>query len=169
MSAAGAKRRNNAGRKIRAAKFIDPEIKLAILAVIDLLNPESGYQVAWPSAATIANRLGRSRRSGLWYVKAIKATGIFHCHRLTTEEAIDFCDEKYGIHLKLERCGPSAPNLFVVNREHPLWNNDRKLWHEVDVAMGEAIKSVKARRNMKTTSRLAASADKRPAPRLDVA
>ncbi len=61
MSKEGAARRNHAGRKLRSSKHIPLEIKGAIQVVIDLLNPKSGYVVAWPSANMIASRMGRLR------------------------------------------------------------------------------------------------------------
>jgi hypothetical protein len=35
--------------------------------------------VAWPSAATIAKQLKNGRRTGQWYVRIIRALGIFTC------------------------------------------------------------------------------------------
>ena len=51
MSKENAARRNWALQKIRKAQHIDPEIKLTIEIILDLLSAQSGYNVAWPSAA----------------------------------------------------------------------------------------------------------------------
>ncbi len=72
----GAARRNQALRKIRTCEHLPVQIREAIQTILDLLSPASGYTVAWPSAAAIAKRLGKKRRTALWYVRAIKALGI---------------------------------------------------------------------------------------------
>ena len=88
MPLTNAARRNQALRKIRKARHVDPEIKLAIEVILDLLNSKSDYNVAWPSAATIEKRLRRSRRTGQWYVKTIKELGIFQCVQLPPRDAV---------------------------------------------------------------------------------
>jgi hypothetical protein len=157
-----AARRNRSLRKIRAAQHVDPEIKLAIQAVLDLLNPKSGYNVAWPSAAAIAKRLRRSRRTGQWYVRTIKALGIFEWTQLSPSDARRYCKQKYGFEPRLDRCVTYAPILFEPNLEHPLWNSARSLPTEVDREMGEIIRQIKAKRNAKTTSRLASNPEQKP-------
>lgn len=167
MSRENASRRNRALRKIRRAKHVDAEIKAAIEVILDLLNAKSGYEVAWPSAATIAGRYNRSRRTGLWYVKAIKALSIFRCVSLPPQAAADYCEEHFGIRPRLERCGPSAPNLFIVDSSHPLWDTSTKLPQEVDHRMGQIIRQVKDLRNARSTSRLASDPAKRPRRTID--
>lgn len=162
MSRENAARRNRALQKVRKSKHLTPEIKEAIQVVIDLLNSKSDYVVAWPSANTIALRMGRSRRSGLHYVKVIKALGIFRWKSLSPEDATKYCERNFGVRLKLERCGGQAPNLFSVNESHPLWNSQRELPKDVDHQMGEIARSIKAARNEKTTSRLSSDPDRRP-------
>ncbi len=162
MSKEGAARRNHAGRKLRSSKHIPLEIQGAIQVVIDLLNPKSGYVVAWPSANTIASRMGRSRRSGLHYVKVIKALRIFYWESLSPEDATKYCERKFGVRPKLERCGGQAPNLFIVNEDHPLWNSLKKLPEDVDREMGEIVRCINAARNATTTSRLATDPSKHP-------
>ena len=162
MSKENAARRNHVGRKLRSSKHIPLEIKGAIQVIIDFLNRESGYAVAWPSAKTIASRIGKSRRSGLHYVKIIKALGIFRWKSLSPEEATEYCERKFGIRLKLERCGGQAPNLFFVNEDHPLWNSQRKLPEDVDLAMGDIVRRINTARNTTTTSLLATDPSKHP-------
>lgn len=155
MSRENAARRNHAARKLRKSEHLTLEIKEAVQVILDLLNPTSGYRVAWPSAATIGKRMGRSRRSGMHYVKIIKALGIFHWKCLTPEAAANYCEQHFGIRLKLDRCGGQAPNLFIVNEDHPLWSPQRDLPADVDREMGEIARRIKAARNAKTTSCLA--------------
>jgi hypothetical protein len=155
MSREGAARRNRAQRKIISSKYLTSEIKDAIQTIFILLNPKSDYMVAWPSSKTIASRMGRSRRSGLMYVRIIKALDIFRVQSLTPEKAVAYCERNFGIRPKLERCGGQAPNLFVVNESHPLWNSQRALPEDVDRKMGQIARQIKAKRNAKTTSRLA--------------
>jgi hypothetical protein len=162
MSKDNAARRNRALRKIRKAEHIDPEIKIAVEVVLDLLSPQSGYNVARPSAATIAKRLRRSRRSGQWYVKIIKQLGIFRCIQLSPEQARAFCEQHFGFRPKLDKCVTFAPNLFIVDPQHPLWDKATSLPKAVDHEMGEIVQQVKAERNSKTTSRLASNAAKHP-------
>ena len=160
MSKENAARRNHVGRKLRSSKHIPLEIKGAIQVIIDLLNPQSDYAVAWPSAKTIASRIGKSRRSGLHYVKIIKALGIFHWKSLSPEDATNYCERKFGVRPKLERCGGQAPNLFFVNEDHPLWNSQRKLPEDVDREMGKIVRRINTARNTKTTSLLATDPSK---------
>lgn len=162
MSKAAAARRNRALRKIRACEQIDPEIKLAIEVILDLLSPKSGYRVAWPSAAMIAKRLGRSRRTGLWYVRIIKALGIFYWRQFTPSELKAYCQDKYGFKPKLASSIRQAPNLFIVNERHPLWNDDMNVPEETALEMAESIRRIKSERNAKTTSVLASNPAERP-------
>ena len=156
-----AARRNNALRKLRKSVHIDPEIKLAIEVIIDLLSPKSDYNAAWPSAATIARRLKRSRRSGLWYVRIIKKLGIFKCLLMSPPECMDFCQQHYGFKPKLDQCQKGAPNLFIVNSNHLLWDSSKTLPPTLDESMGRTIAEIKALRNAKTTR---GSAGDSPAP-----
>ncbi len=162
MSRENSARRNNALRKIRKAKSIDPEIKLAIETILDLLNRQSAYNVAWPSAAFLAKRQNRSRRTGQWYVKIIKELKIFDCIQLPPNEAMNYCEFHFGFRPKLDQCGQYGPNLYVVNPEHPLWDKSRSLPNEIDIEMGETIRKIKSERNAKTTSRLASNPLNRP-------
>ena len=162
MSKENAARRNRALLKIRKAQHVNPEIKLAIEVILDLLNSKSDYNVAWPSAATIAKRLRRSRRSGQWYVKTIKELGIFQCEQLSPRDAIALCESRFGFRPKLDRCIKYGPNLYIVNPEHPLWNKQKTLPENVDREMGEVIRKIKAMRNAKTTSHLASDPTNRP-------
>jgi hypothetical protein len=157
-----AARRNNALRKIRAAQHIAPEIKLAVQAILDLLSPKSAYGIAWPSAATIAKRLNNSRRTGQWYVRIIKALGIFTCTQMSPDDARAYCQQKYGFQPKLDRCVTYAPILFEPKLDHPLWDSSRKLPDEVDREMGGIIQQIKAKRNAKTTSLYASNPNKWP-------
>jgi len=162
MSKQNAARRNRALRKIRKAKHVDLEIKAAIEVILDLLNPDSGYNVAWPSATAIAMRLNRSRRTAQWYVKAIKELGIFQCILLPPQEAMAFCESRFGFRPKLDHCNHYGPNLYIVNPQHPLWDNSKSLPDDVDLHMGDVIQQVKAIRNAKSTSRLASDPAKHP-------
>mgnify|MGYP003639711437 CR=1 FL=1 len=162
MSKQNAARRNRALRKIRKSKHVDLEIKSAIEVILDLLNGQSDYNVAWPSAATIAARLKRSRRTGQWYVKTIKELGIFECIQLPPPKAVAYCESRFGFRPKLDRCNQHGPNLYVVNPQHPLWNESKSLPDEVDLHMGEVIQRIKAMRNAKSTSRFASDPTKQP-------
>ena len=162
MSKQNAARRNRALRKIRKAKHVDLEIKSAIEVILDLLNPDSGYNVAWPSAAAIAKRLKRSRRTVQWYVKAIKEFGIFECVQLPPQKAVAYCESRFDFCPKLDRCNHHGPNLYIVNSQHPIWDDSKSLPDEVDLHMGEVIQRVKAMRNAKSTSRLASDPAKQP-------
>lgn len=162
MSKKNAVRRNRALRKIRKAQHVDPEIKLAVEVILDLLSGQSDYNVAWPSAATIAKRLKRSRRTGQWYVKIIKALGIFQCVNFPPKDAVAFCESRFGFRPKLDRCNQYGPNLYVVNPEHPIWDHSKSLPDDVDREMGETIQRIKAMRNAKTTSRRASNPAKHP-------
>jgi len=162
MPLTNAARRNQALRKIRKARHVDPEIKLAIEVILDLLNSKSDFNVAWPSAMFIAKRLRRSRRTGQWYVKTIKELGIFQCVQLPPRDAVALCESRFGFHPKLDRCIKYGPNLYIVNPEHPLWDDKQTLPDEVDREMGEVIRKIKAIRNRKTTSRLASDPTNRP-------
>jgi hypothetical protein len=157
-----AARRTRALRKVRAAQHIDPEIKLAIQVILDLLSHKSGYCIAWPSAATIAKRLKNGRRTGQWYLRIIKALGIFKCTQLSPADARAYCKQKYRFQPNLDQCVTYAPILFEPNFNHPLWNSSKNLPAEVDEEMGKIIRQIKAKRNAKTTSRLASNPDKRP-------
>lgn len=163
MTKTAAARRNRALRKLRACEQIDPEIKLAIEVILDLLNPKSGYRVAWPSNATIGRRIGRSKRSGRWYVRIIKALGIFHWKQFSPEGLREHCRENYGFSPELGRLVGQAPNLFIINEEHPLWNDEKRLPNDVAESMGGTIRLIKSQRNRKTTSRLASSMKNQPA------
>ncbi len=149
MSQANAARRNRALRKIRAALHVDPEIKLAIEVILDLLSHKSGYCIAWPSAATIAKRLNNGRRTGQWYVRIIKALKIFTCTQLSPKKARAYCKQKYGFEPNLDRCVTYAPILFEPDLNHSLWDSSRKLPAEVDEEMGEIIREIKARRSQR--------------------
>jgi hypothetical protein len=162
MSRQNASRRNRALRKIRAAQNLDPEIKLAIQVILDLLSHKSEYNVAWPSAATIAKRLKNGRRTGQWYLRIIKALGIFTCTQLSPADARAYCKKEYGFQPNLDQCVTYAPILFEPNLDHPLWDSRTRLPAEVDAEMGEIIRQIKAKRNAKTTSRLASDPTKKP-------
>jgi hypothetical protein len=132
MSRTNAARRNRALRKIRASRHLPPEIKLTIEAILDLLSSKSGYCLAWPSAATLAKRTGKSRRTILWHIKAIKQFSIFQVHQFMPDEATAYAQNKYGFTIKLDWCRHQAPNLFEVNSKHPLWDESRTIPPEVE-------------------------------------
>ncbi len=97
MTRQNAARRNRALRKIRASRHLPPEIKLTIETILDLLSSKSGYCLAWPSAAALAKRTGKSRRTILWHLKAIKQFGIFNVHQFTPDQATAYARNKYGL------------------------------------------------------------------------
>jgi hypothetical protein len=159
---AGAARRNRALRKILNSQHLPIEIRQAITTIINLLNPKSNYAVAWPSAATIGKRMGKKRRTGQWYVRVIKGLGIFRCQQMPPEEAMAYCEARYGFAPKLDRCVKYGPNLFEPNLEHPLWDTSRELPGSIDKEMGRIARSILRRRNARTTSKLASDAQRRP-------
>jgi DNA-binding transcriptional ArsR family regulator len=162
MSATNASRRNRAHRKIRTSRHLSSEIKITIAAILDLLSPKSDYCLAWPSAATLARRIGKSRRTVLWHLKAIKELGIFTVHRFSPQGATAFVQKKYGIEINLERCRCQAPNLFEVSVDHPLWDESKTIPPEVENEWKQIVKQVKDSRNTKTTSRLSSDITRRP-------
>ena len=154
MSRTNAARRNRALRKIRASRHLPPEIKLTIETILDLLSSKSGYCLAWPSAAALAKRTGKSRRTILWHLKAIKQFGIFQVHHFTPDEATAYARNRYCFVINLDQCRHQAPNLFEVNPEHPLWDESRTIPSEVEREWGIIVERINSTRNAKTTSRL---------------
>lgn len=154
MSHIDARRRNRALRKIRACRQLPPEIKQTLEAVLDLLNAQSGYRLAWPSAATLAKQVGKSRRTILWHIKAIKQFAVFRVHQFTPREAKAYANAKYGLTINLDRCRYQAPNLFEVAPDHPLWDTSRRIPAEVEEEWARIVKQTCKSRNAKTTSRL---------------
>jgi len=162
MSRENAARRNWALRKIRASRQLPLEIKATIEAILDLLGSKTAYNLAWPSAATIARRTGRSRRTIQWHLQVVRALGIFKSLRFTPDEAEKYCRDKYRATIRLDRCTAQAPTLFEVNPEHPLWDKSPTLPDDVDRQWGEIAERMKQRRNAKTTSRLSSDPTRRP-------
>lgn len=156
MSRDQTSRRNRALRKIRACRQFPPEIKLTLEAILDFLNAQSGYCLAWPSAATLAKQVGKSRRTILWHIKAVKQFGVFRVHQFTPREAKTYAKAKYGLTINLDRCRYQAPNLFEVNLNHPLWDTSRRVPAEVEEEWARIVKQTCTSRNAKTTSRLSA-------------
>ncbi len=163
-------RRNRALRKVRSSKHIPREIKPTIQALIDFLGPKTDYSLAWPSVQTLATQLQLGPRTVRWHLKAIRKTGIFKWHHFSPSEAREFCQRQYGFHLSLTSCSHQAPTFYLVNNDHPLWDEAMKLPEPIDQAMGEIIESVKKERSRKTTSRLSTDPTKRPRvqPRYDI-
>jgi hypothetical protein len=162
MSRANAIRRNRAACKIRASRHLSPEIKLTVEAILDLLNRDTGYSLAWPSAAALAKRTGKSRRTVLWHIKVVKELGIFKVHRFSPQGAKAFVQKKYGIEINLERCRCQAPNLFEVNIDHPLWDKSTTVPPEVDDNWRMIVQRINALRNAKSTGRLATTQERTP-------
>lgn len=158
----GAARRNAALRKIRLSKHLPVQIKAAIQHILDHLGPQTGYEFAWPSASRIAQLMGRSVRTVRWYLKVIKALGIFRYHHLRPTAAIEYSQKKYGFTPRLERCSCQAPILFEPNHSHPLWDKTKSVPLEVDREMGEIANRTVAKRGVKSTSRLASDPRRRP-------
>jgi len=154
MSRINASRRNRALRKIRACRQLPPEITLTLEAILDNLNSQSGYCLAWPSAAALAKQMGKSRRTILWHLKAIKQFGIFHVRQFAPEEAKVYATNKYGLNINLDRCRHQAPNLFEVNPDHPLWDASQRVPREIEDEWSRIVKQMCESRNAKTTSRL---------------
>jgi DNA-binding transcriptional ArsR family regulator len=154
MTRINAARRNRALRKIRASRHLPPEIKLTVETILDLLSSKSDYCLAWPSAANLAQRTGKSRRTILWHLKAIKQLGIFQVHQFTPDEAKAYALNRYGLVIRLEQCRHQAPNLFEVNPEHLLWDESRTIPSEVEREWKHIVERINATRNAKTTSRL---------------
>lgn len=162
MSRENAARRNRALRKIRASNHLPSEIKATVQAILDLLASKTAYNLAWPSAATIAKRTGRSKRTTQWHLQVVRALRIFKCLRFTPDEAEKYCRDKYRATIRLDRCTAQAPTLFEVNPEHPLWDKSPTLLDDVDRQWGEIAERMKQRRNAKTTSRLSSDPARRP-------
>lgn len=166
MSRENAARRNWALRKVRASRHLPLEIKATIEAILDLLGSKTAYNLAWPSAATIAKRTGRSRRTIQWHLQVVRALRIFKCLRFPPDEAEKYCRDKYGATIRMDRCTAQAPTLFEINPEHPLWDKSPTLPDDVDRQWGEVAERMKQRRNAKTTSRLASDPTRRPPSRI---
>ena len=167
MSRTNAARRNRALYKIRASHHLPPEIKLTIETILDLLSSKTGYCLAWPSAAKLAQRTGKSRRTILWHLKAIKQFGIFQVHQFTPDEATAYAQNRYGLTINLDWCRHQAPNLFEVNPEHPLWDESRIIPPEIEREWENIVGRINSTRNAKTTGRLAC--DWTRWPKMDVA
>lgn len=165
MTCENAARRNRALRKIRASRHLPPEIKLTIETILDLLSSKSDYCLAWPSAAALAKRTDKSRRTILWHIKAIKQFGIFQVHQFTPDEAKAYALNRYGLVIRLEQCRHQAPNLFEVNPNHSLWDASRAIPWEVEREWGHIVERINTTRNAKTTSRL--SCDRARWPKVD--
>ena len=162
MSKENSARRNRALRKVRASRDLPSEIKQTLQALLDLLDPKTAYNIAWPSAAYVAKRTGVSRRTIQWHFQVIRVLGIFKCLRFTPDEAERYCRETYGAIIRLDRCTAQAPTLFEINPAHPLWDKARLLPNDVDRQWGEIAQRMKGRRNAKTTSRLSSDPARRP-------
>ena len=166
MSRQNATRRNRALRKIRTSSHLPPEIKLTLETMLDRLSSKSDYNLAWPSAANLAKRIGKSRRTILWHLQAIKQFGIFKIYQFTPTEAKAYAQNTYGLIIELGWCRHQAPNLFEVNPEHPLWDESRTIPSEVEREWGQIVERINSTRNAKTTSRL--SCDWARWPKIDM-
>ena len=147
MSRTGSARPYRPLRKIRASHCLPPEIKLTAQALLDLLSAQSDYQLAWPSAARLARQTGKSRRTILWHIKAIKQFNIFHVHRFMPQEAVEYVYGKYGFAIKLDRCRYQAPNLFQLNTDHPLWDTSRTIPQEIERDWEAIVRHVSSSRS----------------------
>lgn len=140
-------RRNRALRKIRSCRSVPLETKAVIETLIDLLARPSNYQVAWPSARNIGDRIGRSERTVRWHLRAIRTARIFTVLHLSPAEAMDHCERHYGFKPKLDRVRRQSPPLYSPNEEHWLWSKAMRVSAGEDKALGETIRAVLARRN----------------------
>ena len=60
----GGQRKNRAIRKLLRLDGMNNNVKLTALTIIDFLNNQSGYEVAWPSARTDSQEARRFRAIG---------------------------------------------------------------------------------------------------------
>lgn len=141
-----ASRRNRALRKIRACRSVPLETRAVLEAIVDLIDRASGYTVAWPTARTIGNRIGRSERTVRWHLRAIRRTGIFYVHYLKPDEAVAWCQRVHGFSPNLERVRRQAPPLYEVSPDHWIWSTKR-LTPGQDKELGEVVSHILALRN----------------------
>ncbi|MDZ4847913.1 MAG: hypothetical protein SGI77_01340 [Pirellulaceae bacterium] len=128
---AATKRKNRALRKIIRLEDVDPIFKMLVVAIIDKLNAQSGYRVAWPSVPTLAKIIGRSARTTQRCLKKVYASEFFTVHRFSPERAVTFMKEKFDIDVNLGRCRKFGPNVYEINTEHALWNSGERFPKEV--------------------------------------
>ncbi len=142
-----AARRNRCLRKIRLCRRVPLEIKATLEVLIDHLGSQTGYELAWPSASTIAARIGRTVRTVRWHLKAIRRTRIFSFERLSPMDAAAFCESRYGFSPRFDRCSRQAPTLYRVNAAHWLWSDATKVTPEQDEELGTTLAGVLVDRN----------------------
>jgi hypothetical protein len=142
-----AARRNRCLRKIRLCRRVPLEIKATLGVLVDHLSPSTRHELAWPSASTIAARIGRTVRTVRWHLKAIRRTGIFNFQRFSPMDAAAFCESRYGFSPRFDRCSRQAPTLYRVNAAHWLWSDATKVTPEQDEELGTTLASVLVDRN----------------------
>ena len=131
----GCHRKNRATRKLLRIDGLDSNVRLTALTIIDFLNYQSFYEVAWPSVNRLAKRLGISDRSVKRYLAQLRKLSIFEIHRLSPESASQFLRRRYGLDQQFTRCRKHAPNIYEINSSHPLWDEFPKLRPEISLSM----------------------------------
>ena len=111
----GARRKNRAIRKLLRIDGLDSDVRLTALMIIDFLNSQSCYEVAWPSVNSLAKRLGVSDRTVKRYLAQLRKLSIFEIHRLSPESASQFLNRRYGLDVQFTRCRKHAPNIYKIN------------------------------------------------------
>lgn len=142
-----AARRNRALRKVRLCRRVPLEIKATLEVLLDHFNARTRYELAWPSASTIASRIGRSIRTVRWHLKAIRRTGVFKYEHFSPRDAAAFCEARYGFTPRFDRCSRQAPTLYRVNAAHWLWSDATKVTPEQDEELGATLAGVLVDRN----------------------
>lgn len=121
----GAQRKNRATRKLLRIDGMDSNVRLMAITLIDFLNAESGYLVAWPSVSRLAKRLGISERTAKRHLVGVRRLRIFDVIQLSPKQAVEYL-AALGIKTSFARCRRYAPNIYRV-AEHPIWWEKQKL------------------------------------------
>lgn len=131
----GGRRKNRAMRKLLRIDGLDSDVRLTALTIIDFLNCQSGYEVAWPSVNRLAKRLGVSDRTVKRYTAQLRKLHLFNIHQLSPDAASKFLKYRYGIDQPFTRCRKHAPNIYEINYMSPIWGNLEKLNPEIGLSM----------------------------------
>ena len=149
-----AARRNRALRKLRSSN-LPQEISATLQALIDFLDHRSGYCLAWPSVATLAKKLQKSPRTIRFHLQSIKGMRIFQCReKWSPATAMAYVEKKYGYNINLNNVRGTAPVLYEVNEDHPLWDSSKTLPDATAQRILDAVAAMSEKRNRKSKSGL---------------
>lgn len=127
---------------------IDVKTYKAIAAVIDSLAPRAGRNIAWMRSAELAGWMNQSARSGKAYLRILKSLDVFEVRHVTSAELDAYCLERYGFQPGI---GANSTSLFVVNRQHPVWDCRRTIPQAAVDEMSRAVEEIRLKRRSKKT------------------